>query len=86
MIERLARLIVSYGLEPIADLTLPVLSYQSNYLAHLGYFFFAPWLPLIGDAGERYFLLFKKKENVEKLRKKIKESARAKEDKGAKVS
>lgn len=73
MIEKLARIIVTSRLEPILNILLPIYAVQPDYLWHMGFMMSSPILPFLGDAGERYFLLLKKEENVEKLRKRMKE-------------
>lgn len=81
MVDRIANILVVYGLDTIAELFIPAVAPFGNLASNLGIIFLAPIVPLI---GERWFMAMQKKENFTKLMDRIKELKR--EEKEGKIS
>jgi hypothetical protein len=81
LIERLAKLVVRYGMEPPALITLTAFKPISTITSLTVLFWIAPFLDIAGMHGYEYSLLFAKKENVERLINKIEELSKSPQSK-----
>jgi hypothetical protein len=87
MIKKVAQMIHKYGLDVPAILMIETFKPLSFVGANLGRFFVSPFLPTFGNnlgvRGEKFFEIFEKRENVEKLIKAVEdltEEAKRKEE------
>ena len=92
MIRRIAEKVHQYGMDVAAILMVESLKPLSWVGTQMGRFFISPFLPAFGDeigmTGEKFFQVFEKRENVEKLLVALEELAqeeqgRPKEEGGA---
>ncbi|MBS7620368.1 hypothetical protein KEJ21_06980 [Candidatus Bathyarchaeota archaeon] len=71
LIDKLARKIVESGMEGPAITILQIIKPVSVIGGELAYFYLAPFLPLLDDYGYDFLDIFEKRENIEKLIKKV---------------
>lgn len=75
IIEYVANKISNYGLEVVGIMMLETIKPISYFGGQMGYFFTSPFLPLFGEniqiKGDKFFGVFEKHENVDKLIKLI---------------
>ena len=79
IIENVANKIYQYGLEVVGIMMLETIKPISFFGGQMGYFFTSPFLPLFGEdihiKGEKFFRVFEKHENVDKLIKLIEQKS-----------
>ena len=75
IIEKTANIIHKYGLDLTAILALESTKPLSSVGGQMGRIFLTPFMPVLGDTfnelGNKLIIVFEKKENVEKLIKKL---------------
>ena len=80
MIRKIAQKIHEYGLNVAAIFMIESFKPLSYIGVHMGRLFFSSVLPVFGEdvgiGGEKFFQIFEKRENVEKLIKAVEEFAR----------
>jgi hypothetical protein len=89
MIRKIADKIHQYGMDAVAVLMLETIKPMVYLGGQMVRFFFSPFLIVFGDniarGGEKFFMIFEKRENVEKvialLEKKAEEEKKRKESK-----
>ena len=84
MIMKIAHKIHEYGLDMAAILMIESVKPLSFIGSQMGRFFVSPFLPIFGEkigiSGEKFFQIFEKRENVEKLIKAVEELTREEEE------
>lgn len=81
MIEEAVELIFKHGLETIAILVLQTAKPMCYIGGEFGRFFLAPLIPIMGHKGDIFLTTFEKRENLEKIIKKIEERIELEEEK-----
>ena len=80
LIRKAAEIIHRYGMEAAALLFIESVKPLAYVGGQMGRLFISPFLPIFGDAvdigGEKFFTIFEKRENVEKLLKLLEEKAK----------
>jgi len=80
MIRKVARKIHKYGMEVATILFLESVKPLTYIGSQMGRFFISPFLPAFGEGigrgGEKFFMVFEKRENVEKLLAMLEELAK----------
>ncbi|RLI10745.1 hypothetical protein DRO42_00195 [Candidatus Bathyarchaeota archaeon] len=80
MIRKIARKIHKYGMEVATILFLESIKPLTYIGSQMGRFFISPFLPALGEGigrgGEKFFMVFEKRENVEKLLAMLEELAK----------
>jgi hypothetical protein len=76
-IEETAQRIHKYGIETVAILFIESYKPLAYLGGQIGRFFLSPYLPIVsdkwGENSERFFLTFEKRENIDKLIKRLEE-------------
>ena len=67
LIEKIAKKIIDMELDPIAIMLLNTFKPISTIGGELGYFFLAPYLPLLDERGYDFIDTVEKRENIEKI-------------------
>ena len=71
MIKKIAEKIHKYGMDVAAILMLESVKPLAYIGGQMGRFFISPFLPALGEnigqGGEKFFMIFEKRDNVEKL-------------------
>ena len=84
MIRKIAEKIHQYGLDVAAILMIETVKPLSFIGAQMGRFFVSPFLPIlsenVGITGEKFFKIFEKRDNVEKLIKTIEKLTQEEEE------
>ena len=84
MIGKIAQKIHEYGLDVAAILMIESVKPLSYIGAQMGRFFISPFLPIFGENlginGEKFFQIFEKRENVEKLIKVVEKLTQEEEE------
>ncbi len=87
LIEQVARKIHEYGMEAAAILLLESSKPLVWIGGEMGRFFISPFIPILsedwGVKSEKFFLIFEKRENVDKLLKRCEELAHEEDEKKA---
>lgn len=85
MIRKTAEKIHKYGMDVAAILFIESVKPLTYIGGQMGRFFISPFLPAfgesIGQSGEKFFRVFEKRENVEKLISLLEEMAKEEEEK-----
>jgi len=71
LIEKIAQKIIDSDLDPIAIMFLNTIKPISNITGELGYFFLAPYLPILDEKGYDFIDTFEKRENIERIIKRV---------------
>jgi len=84
MIRKIAHKIHEYGLDVAAIIMIESVTPLSYIGSQMGRFFVSPFFPAFGEnlgiSGEKFFQIFEKRENVEKLIKAVEELTRQEEE------
>ena len=84
MIGNIAKKIHEYGLDVTAILMIKTFKPLSFFGTQMGRFFISPFFPIFGEnfgiRGEKFFQIFEKRENVEKLIKVVEELTQEEEE------
>lgn len=85
VIEKVAEKVHNYGMEIVAILMLESIKPLSYIGGQMGRLFLSPYLPFFGEniglKGEKFFKIFEKHENVEKLIASLEKKAEEKPEK-----
>ena len=80
LIRKAAEIIHRYGMEAAAILFIESVKPLAYVGGQMGRLFVSPFLPILGESadigGEKFFTVFEKRENVEKLLKLLEEKAK----------
>lgn len=84
MINKIAEKVHNYGMDVAAILFIESVKPLAYIGGQMGRVFVSPFLPALGDSistgGEKFLTIFEKRDNVEKLLKRIEEISKEEED------
>lgn len=71
LIEKIAKKIIDMEMDPVAIMLLNTFKPISTIGGELGYFFLAPFLPILDERGYDFIDTFEKRENIERIIKRV---------------